>query len=242
MKNFILVLLVLIGTSIDANINSGGEVTAFDHSAWNTLLQAHVSKAGNVNYKGIKKSEAKLDKYLSNLSETIIDEKTWSKDEQLAFWMNAYNAFTVKLILNNYPLKSINDITSPWDKKFFKIGGVKMNLNHIEHKILRVKFNEPRIHFGIVCASFSCPKLHNVAFTGKNTQSLLTSLTKGFVNDTKRNKITAGKIEISELFNWFKGDFTKKGSLIDFLNKYSSVKINAKAKVSHLPYNWSLNE
>lgn len=242
MKNLILGLLVIIGTTVNANGVSGGEVTTFDHSAWNAILKANVSAAGNVNYKGIKKSETKLDVYLSNISTTIIDEKIWNKDEQLAFWMNAYNAFTVKLILNNYPLKSINDITSPWDKKFFKIGGVKMNLNFIEHKILRVKFNEPRIHFGIVCASFSCPKLHNVAFTGENTQGLLTTLTKGFVNDTKRNKITADKIQISELFNWFKADFTKKGSLIEFLNKYSNVKINAQAKVSHLPYNWSLNE
>ncbi|MFT6716812.1 MAG: hypothetical protein ACJA0Q_001460, partial [Saprospiraceae bacterium] len=175
-------------------------------------------------------------------SSTTIDEKIWSKNEQLAFWINAYNAFTVKLILNNYPTKSINDLTKPWDEKFFSIGGIKMNLNHIEHKILRVKFKEPRIHFAIVCASFSCPKLSNKAFTAKNVQVQLATLTKGFVNDTKRNKITANKIEISEIFNWFKGDFTKKGSLIEFLNKYSNVKINAKAKVSHLKYNWSLNE
>ena len=242
MKKLILAFLVIATTNTHANLNSGSEVKSFDHSAWNSLLKVNVSNAGNVNYKGFQKSEAKLDAYLNSISNGSYDDKIWSKNEQLAFWINAYNAFTVKLILNNYPTKSINDITSPWDKKFFKIGGTKMNLNQIEHKILRVKFNEPRIHFAIVCASFSCPKLHNEAFTGKNTQSLLASLTKGFVNDTKRNKIAADKIQISELFNWFKGDFTKKSSLIEFLNQYSNVKINANAKVSHLPYNWSLNE
>jgi hypothetical protein len=242
MKNLILGMVLLIAGTANANQNSGGEVTSVNHSVWNTLLKTNVSAAGNVNYKGIQKSEAKLDTYLNKLSSTTIDENIWSNNEQLAFWINAYNAFTVKLILNNYPTKSINDIGSPWDKKFFKIGGEKMNLNHIEHKILRVKFNEPRIHFAIVCASYSCPKLSNVAFTEKNVQAQLATLTKGFVNDPKRNKITTDKIQISELFNWFKGDFTKKGSLIEFLNQYSTVKINAKAKVSHLPYNWNLNE
>lgn len=242
MKALLLSLVVLISMTSNASQNSGGDAPEFDHSAWNKILTTHVSTQGNVNYKGIKKAEAELDAYLNEISSAVVDEKTWSKNEQLAFWINAYNAFTVKLILKHYPLKSIKDIGSPWDKKFFKIGGKKMNLNHIEHKILRVKFNEPRIHFAIVCASFSCPKLSNKAFTSSNVQNQLSSLTKGFVNDKKRNKITANKIEISEIFNWFKGDFTKKGSLIDFLNRYSLVKIKASAKISHLAYNWNLNE
>ncbi|MFT6717481.1 MAG: hypothetical protein ACJA0Q_002138, partial [Saprospiraceae bacterium] len=108
MKNLILGFIILIGSTVSASQNSGGETTTFDHSAWNALLKANVSEAGNVNYKGIKNSVVKLDAYLNVLSSTTIDEKIWSKNEQLAFWINAYNAFTVKLILNNYPTKSIN--------------------------------------------------------------------------------------------------------------------------------------
>jgi len=242
MKKLLLIAAITFTTTISANQNSGPEVSTFDHSSWNALLQANVSKAGNVNYKGMKKSQAKLDAYLNELSSTTIDEKLWSKDEQLAFWINVYNAFTVKLIVNNYPTKSINSITKPWHTKFFKVGGVKMNLSHVENEILRKKFNEPRIHFAIVCASYSCPKLSNKAFTAANSQSQLATLTKGFINDPKRNKITANKIQLSEIFNWYKSDFTKKSTLIAYLNQYLTVKIKADAKISFLPYNWNLNE
>jgi hypothetical protein len=242
MKKLLLIVAITFATTSIAKQNSGPEVTTFNHSAWNDLLKANVSNAGNVNYKGMKKSQTKLDSYLNELSSTTVDEKLWSKDEQLAFWINVYNAFTVKLIVNNYPTKSINNITKPWDTKFFKIGGVQMNLSHVENEILRKKFNEPRIHFAIVCASYSCPKLSNKAFTAANTQSQLTTLTKGFINDPKRNKISASKVQLSEIFNWYKGDFIKNGTLIAYLNKYLTVKIKANAKVSFLPYNWNLNE
>jgi hypothetical protein len=242
MRNLITALVLMASVTVNANQNSGSEVSFFDHSVWNTLLEANVSAAGNVNYKGIKASETKLDRYLNEVSKTTVDENIWSKNEQLAFWINAYNAFTVKLILNNYPVKSINDIATPWDKKFFKIGGKKMNLNYIEHKILRVKFKEPRIHFAIVCASFSCPKLSNKAFTAQNTQNQLAALTTGFVNDPKRNIIASDHFKISQIFNWFQKDFTQNGSLINFLNKYAKVKISSKAHVSYMKYNWSLNE
>ena len=237
LSNYLMILCCLFFQAV-----LGNENTSFDHGKWNDLLQAHVSEAGNVNYKQFQGSESKLDVYLGEISSAVIDEKIWSKNEQLAFWINAYNAFTVKLILNHYPTKSIKEISSPWDKKFFKIGGKKMNLNTIEHKILRAKFDEPRIHFAIVCASFSCPKLHHKAFTAQNVQANLASLTKEFVNDKKRNVIGAKKVQLSQIFNWFKGDFTKNGSLIDFLNKYADTTINAKAKISYLKYNWALNE
>ncbi|MCB0737229.1 MAG: DUF547 domain-containing protein, partial [Bacteroidetes bacterium] len=131
---------------------------------------------------------------------------------------------------------------SVWKDKFFTIGGVKRSLDEIENQILRKDFTEPRIHFAINCASESCPKLYNQAFTADNLEKNLEKLAKGFVNDTKRNKITASSIEISEIFSWFKDDFTKSGTVIDYLNKYSTTKINKDAKISYLKYDWSLNK
>lgn len=240
MKTFTFLLFtVFAGFSVSA---SGSEPSTFDHSIWNDLLKKHVSDQGNVNYKALQSEQATLKSYLELVSNTSVNEKIWSKDEQLAFWINAYNAFTVQLILNHYPVKSIKKIKSPWDKPFFKIGGKAMSLNHIEHQILRAKFQEPRIHFAIVCASFSCPTLLNQAFTASNVQKLMNQQAIRFVNDPKRNKLSSKKVELSEIFSWFKGDFTKKGSLINFINQYAKVKVNEKAKVSFLPYNWNLNE
>ena len=163
----------------------------------------------------------------------------------MAYWINAYNAYTIKLILENYPLKSIMDIKqkgkSAWKIPFAKVGGKTYTLDHIEHKILRKKLFDPKIHVGVNCASGSCPKLGNKAFTEENVEAELTQLMKDFVNDSSRNKITTKKVKISEIFNWFKSDFTKNGSVIDYLNKYSETEINSKAKISYLKYDWSLN-
>ncbi len=221
-----------------------------NHEPWNQLLKANVSADGKVNYKGFIKEKAKLEAYLKTISENAPDRKTWSKDEQLAYWINAYNAFTVKLIVDNYPVESIKNlgpaikiplVSDVWHYKFFKIGGQESSLDEIEHSILRKEFDEPRIHFAINCASVSCPPLLNEAFEAKTIDAQLDKVAKGFINSS-RNKITPDAIQISSIFSWFKGDFTKNGSLIDFLNRYSKVKIKPNAKVSHLDYNWSLNE
>ena len=145
------------------------------------------------------------------------------------------------MIIDNYPVKSIKDIKQPWDKKFFKIGGEAMSLNQIEHEILR-KMDEPRIHFAIVCASYSCPKLQNEAFTANNLEIQLTNATKEFLADKNRNEISEKSIKISKIFDWFAKDFTQDGSLIDFLNTYTDVTISPKAKKRYLEYNWALNE
>lgn len=221
------------------------------HQIWDQLLKANVSSSGIVNYKGFIKEKAKLEQYLKLISENAPDRKTWSKQEQLAYWINAYNAFTVKLIVDNYPVKSIRDlgpelkiplIKDVWHYKFFKIGGVESSLDEIEHSILRKEFEEPRIHFAVNCASVSCPPLLNEAFMASKLEAQLDKVARGFINDSSRNKITADNAQISSIFSWFKGDFTKKGSLIDFLNLYSKVKIKPTAKISHLDYNWNLNE
>ena len=213
---------------------------AMDHTQWNILLSKYVSKDGKVNYKGFKNDEKALQKYLEVLQKSTPSE-SWSKNEKLAFWINAYNAFTVRLILDHFPVKSIKDIKDPWGKKFIVIGNETYSLEDIEHKILR-KMNEPRIHFAINCASYSCPDLLNQAFTAENMEQQLDATAKQFVNDASKNTISKDEVEISKIFDWFSSDFKKQGSIIDFLNTYSTVEIDKNAKVKYKTYNWSLNE
>ncbi len=210
------------------------------HQSWNALLAKHVSKDGTVNYKGFKQDKIALRAYLKALG-TNMPTETWTYEDKLAYWLNVYNAFTVKLIIDNYPIKSIKDIKDPWDLRFFKLGVKWYTLNDVEHRVLR-KMKDPRIHFGINCASISCPPLLNKAFTAKNVGQELEKLTIAFINDPKQNTITPNKIEISKIFSWFAKDFKRKGSLVSFLNKYSKITINTTAKKSFKPYNWSLNE
>ena len=220
-------------------------VQAFSQtSIFNDLLQKHVSNDGFVDYKSLKNDESKLDNYLTYLDNTTPSD-SWSENKQRAFWINAYNAYTLKLILKNYPLKSIMDIKekgkTAWKIPFAKVGGETYTLDNIEHEILRKELFDPKIHVGVNCASGSCPKLGNVAFTEENIDEELTKLMKAFINDSSRNKITKKKVQISEIFNWFKEDFTKNGSVIDYLNKYSETEIKSNARISYLNYNWSLN-
>lgn len=230
------IFLVAFLTMLIAEVNA-------QTSDWNGELQKYVSNSGNVDYKSWKKSPQKLEAYLVYLNKT--SPNNWSANKEKAFWINAYNAYTVKLILDNYPLKSITDIKengkNAWEIPFAKVGGKTYTLNHIEHEILRKKFEDPRIHVGVNCASYSCPQLGNFAFTEKNVNSSLEKLMKQFINDSKRNKISANKAALSEIFNWFKGDFTKKGTLVTYLNKYSNTKLKANASITFLPYNWNLN-
>ena len=218
------------------------------HQQWDKLLRKHVNKTGLVNYKGFKNDKAELDSYLKLLSISA-PQKSWSKDDQKAYWINAYNAFTVALILKHYPVKSIKDIAgsiykinTPWDIKFITIGGQKYDLNNIEHKILRNQFDDPRIHFALVCASISCPRLRDEAFTVSEINAQLEDAGKEFLNDKSKNNIRADKADLSKYFSWYKGDFTKNGSLVDYVNKYSSTKITSKTKIGSLDYNWGLNE
>lgn len=216
------------------------DVKDVDHSLWNALLKKYVSASGKVNYKGFINDKVALQSYLDLLSEKI-PANDWSKNAKLAYWINVYNAFTVKLIVDNYPLKSINDINNPWKTKFFSLQGKKYSLEEVENDILR-KMNEPRIHFAINCASFSCPNLLNQAYTSSKLESQLQTVTKSFINDTTKNKITSNEIKISEIFNWYAADFkTSNTSIIDYLNKFSTIKIDDNAKVSFMNYDWSLN-
>ena len=235
MKQLVL-LLVLVIISFQLN----AQTTIFDE-----LLQKHVTSDGIVDYASFLKDKEKLNNYITYLENTS-PEKSWSENKQKAFWMNAYNAYTIKTILDNYPIKSIRKISKKgkdaWNIPFAKVGGKTYTLNHIEHNILRANLFDPRIHVGVNCASGSCPKLNNKAFTENNVDTELENLMISFINDPVRNKVdNPKKIALSEIFNWYKGDFTKQGSLIDYLNSYSKTKINVKAKISFLTYDWNLN-
>ena len=218
------------------------------HDLWDELLKDYV-KDGSVNYQLLYENKEQLNTYLGLLQSTV-PLAEWSRKEQLAYWINAYNAFTLKIIVDHYPVKSIKEIggkvqiplvNSTWDIQFIEIGGKVLSLNDIEHRILRKEFNEPAIHFAIVCASKSCPPLRREAYNAINIDEQLNEQALAFINDHSKNHIAANHIEISKIFSWFEGDFIKDGSLIDFLNKYSSTKINQDAKVGYLDYDWTLN-
>lgn len=217
------------------------------HDGWDKLVRKHVASDGLVDYRGFQEDDEDLQQYLDLISANP-PAKSWSEAEQLAYWINAYNAFTVKVIADNYPLESIRDLhTIPgiktiWHKEFFKIGGQPASLNQIEHEILRKEFVEPRIHFAINCASMSCPILRNEAFTAAKLEQQLTEQAEGFLRQPFRNKIAADEIQISKIFRWFAEDFTREGSLVDFLNQYAPVEINQDAEIDYLDYDWSINE
>ena len=220
------------------------------HDLWDELLKAHVREDGLVDYQGFQRDNEKLQKYLTILQDSAPNNK-WGESDQIAYWINAYNAFTVDLILRNYPLESIKDIgssvqipfvNSPWDIKFINIGGKKYDLNNIEHNILRKNFEEPRIHFAIVCASSSCPKLRTEAFTGERLDEQLTEQAREFLSDPSRNVLAQNKIQISRIFKWFGGDFEKKGSIQEFIDQYSDVDVNSGAQIEYLEYDWGIND
>jgi hypothetical protein len=230
-----IISILLLGIFVSSNAQT---------SIFNSLLQKHVDKQGNVDYKGLKSDEVRLNTYIDYLAATS-PEKSWSINKQKAFWINAYNAYTIQLILDNYPLKSITKIKkkgkTAWKIPFAKVGNEVYTLDHIEHEILRKEVFDPKIHVGVNCASVSCPKLANIAFTEENIEAELTRLMKEFINDTSKNKLSEKKVQISSIFDWFKDDFSKNGSVIDYVNTFSEMEINSNAKITYLKYDWSLN-
>lgn len=246
---FITVLFFFTSCNATPDFKSTG-TKPVSHDGWNNLLKKYVSDNGKVNYKGFIKDSTELNKYLKLLSDNPPDENTWNQNEQKAYWINAYNAFTVELIIRHYPLKSIKDIVkinipfvnSPWDIKFIQIGNQKMDLNNIEHGHLRKIFQDPRIHFSIVCASKSCPKLRSEAYSADKLDKQLDDQAKAFLSDKTRNIVTANELKLSKILDWYSMDFPKGEKFIVFLNKYSPVQVNKDAKINYLDYDWSLNE
>ena len=213
-------------------------------NVYDALLKTYVSPKGDVDYKGLRKNHALLDIYINHLANTIPSDK-WSTNEAKAFWINAYNTYTIKLILDSYPLKKITDIKrkgrNAWKIPFATVGKKKYSLDYIEHKILRRWFDDPRIHVALNAASKSGPRFVNFAFTKDNIEKELENLMKDFINDPSKNKITLTQVEVSKIFQWYQEDFTTNNTLVDYLNKYSNIKANDNADVIYLEYNWNLN-
>ena len=240
----------------------------FNHSTWDSLLNKNVimtngGKASVVNYNGMKADKSKLDSYMAATSKVSQSEfNGWSKDEQLAFLINVYNAGTVELVLTKYPnIKSIKDIGgifgSPWKQDFVTLLGKKRSLDDIEHNLIRgsKRYNEPRIHFAVNCASIGCPALLNDAFTGSKLDKQLEQVTSKFLADSSRNRLKGNTLEVSPIFKWYKEDFETNwrgtNDLEGFLARYSSslglsksqtAELKAgKVKIGYTDYNWSLN-
>jgi hypothetical protein len=234
-----------------------------DNTEFTALLKDNV-KDGRVNYKAIKQ-DPRLGNYLSQLSKT--DPKTLSGKDEMAFWLNVYNAFTLKVICDHYPLKSITDLNSPggagglifatiakstiWDKQTIEINGKKYSLNGVENDILRPK-GDPRVHFAMVCAAKSCPPLRNEAFEGAKLNEQLEDQGRDFLAQSKKNSFDFSKktCQISNIFNWFKGDFEKTGkSVLQYVSRFlpkdqgDILLANAGSfSINHTDYDWSLNE
>jgi hypothetical protein len=254
MKHTIIALLLAVllvnGLWACTSPHPVGDTTPVNHDLWNTLLQRHVKENGFVDYKGMKQDSTALNRYLALLSAAQPESKAWSRAEKMAFWINAYNAFTVKLIVDYYPVKSIKDIkrgipfvNTVWDIKFIKIGGKTYDLNNIEHGILRPDFKDARVHAAVNCASYSCPALRNEAYTPEKLEAQLDDAMRTFVNDPLRNRVRGANAEISEIFKWFRGDFTReKGSIRSYLNQYAKEPLGTKGRITHINYDWDLNE
>lgn len=221
------------------------------HLQWTRLLDKHVSQ-GKVDYQGFKNDEAELDRYLGILAAT--DPETLADADQLAYYINAYNSYTVKLILDNFkngkPPASIRKIgglfANPWKISFAVLGGKTYSLDNIEHDIIRVRFKEPRIHFAVNCASKSCPILISEAYEGDTLEKQLETSTREFLENTEHNHLKGDILYVSSIFKWYSEDF-EDGPLAFFLahvtgNLYESLQDGAgRIRVKFLDYDWSLN-
>jgi hypothetical protein len=220
------------------------EIIKIDHSAFNNLLVKYVSNKGMVNYAGLAKEKTALQNYIATLGK--IDASKLSKNEATAYWINAYNAATLDQIIRNLPTTSILKIAGGkvFDNALpYKFNGESLSLNDIEKKkLLGGNLFDVRVHFAVNCAAVSCPTLLNKVYTEENVQSLLTSNTKAALSNPAFNKVNASSASLSKLFDWYKADFVKaEGSIINFINKYSSTKISSNTKIDYLEYNWDLN-
>ena len=229
--------------------NAGGE--AFDHSALDALLKAHVDDKGAVDYDGFKADEAKLDAYLADVAKADYDGLT--RGAKLAYLLNAYNASTIKLILSHGIPASIKDIPDDerWNAKRFDVAGDTYSLNEIEHGLIRPNFKEPRIHFALVCAAVGCPPLRTEAYTGDKLDEQLQSQTRYVFSHDKWLRYRAGgdTIELTSLLKWYGSDFTRTydtDTVLPFVARFvpalrSSLDAGKVPEVEYLDYDWSLN-
>ena len=203
------------------------------------LLSKYVNAAGMVRYSDLKREVAQLEAY----TEALSDDPTFTsgtRDEKLALWINAYNAYTLLMIAKHFPIHSIRKLYEgkPWDVEWIRIGKKTYSLNQIENDIIRPQFNEPRIHFVLNCGALSCPPLQNEVLTAQNLERILEKSTKDFING-KSNLLQENVIYISSIFDWYRTDF---GDVLAFIKKYANQGINPDVKIKYLPYDWTLNK
>jgi hypothetical protein len=242
---FIAGAIILIGVLVCGATVRAGQT---DYRLYEELLQKHV-KNGVVSYQGFKQDEATLDRFLKVLEST--DLKTLSQQEKFAFNINAYNAWTIKLILTGYPgIQSIKDLgsllQSPWKKKIVRVGGDVITLDNVEHNILRSTYKDPRIHFAVNCASKGCPVLQPEPYYPESLDRQLDQSTIGFINDRARNRLEGDTLYVSSIFKWFKEDF--HDGVVPFFLQYAQgdlktrlEQIKNNVKIRYLDYDWSLN-
>ena len=227
------------------------------------MLIDYVNEEGSVHYSALS-TDDRLPKYLALASELDLD--VLSENDRLAFWINLYNVATLKLIVDNYPVKSIRRITplripgisltipkvnSPWEKKFVVVGESRLSLDHIEHDIIRKEFAEPRIHFALVCAARSCPPLRREAYRGLMLNSQLNDQGIKFLTDPSKNRVDEEKarLRLSKIFKWFKEDFGDNDLLVQqYLAPFfdnEQIKSNLEKgtyDIRYLDYDWGLND
>lgn len=225
----------------------GSEV--FDHSSYDQLVAAHVDADGFVDYADLAGRAAELDAYIDSLATATLDNL--GRDERLALLINAYNAFTLRLILDHSPVESIRDIPSKerWDGQRWVLGGETYSLTQIEHELIRPNFREPRIHFALVCAAIGCPRLRSEAYTGELLEHQLEDQTRfTHVNERwlryERGNTT---IELTALYQWYAGDFEQvAGSVLEYVARYDAdlaadLASGHSPTIRYLDYDWSLN-
>ncbi|TXD83526.1 DUF547 domain-containing protein [Subsaximicrobium wynnwilliamsii] len=203
------------------------------------FFKSHVAE-GKVDYDAIAKKPSALNKLMSR-ADAISVSKT-NANAYKAFWINAYNLAVIKGVIDNYPIKSPLDTDGFFDKITYRLAGENLTLNAIENQKLRAQFNEPRFHFVLVCGAIGCPPLIDKAYTPKNLEAQLESQTKLALNNPEFIKVEADAVQLSEIFKWYKEDFVKNGSELDFINQFRSENINPECSISYYPYNWNLNK
>jgi hypothetical protein len=226
----------------------GGDV--FDHSGFDQLLGDHVDGEGFVDYRRLAGRTSELDAYIASIGAANLD--SLGRDERLALLINAYNAYTLRLILDYYPIDSIRDIPGEerWDAERWVLGGETVSLNQLEHEVIRPNFREPRIHFALVCAAIGCPPLRTEAYTGERLEEQLETQTR-FTHASERWVVYRPDddlIELTSLYDWYRGDFEQvAGSILDYVALYREdlrlgLQTGLDIKVRFLDYDWSLNE
>jgi len=243
---FVIFISLVIGTS---GTFRPAQAATVNHAIWAELLNKYIKQAG-VDYTGFKSEEDRLDQYLMVLENT--DSKSLNQSDQFAFYTNAYNAWTIKLILNGYPgVKSIKDLgsflKSPWEKKFVRLDGDVTTLDHIEHNILRPRFKDPRVHFAINCSAASCPPLRPEPYLGDSLDQQLNDSTRSFLNNPSSYRFDGNTLYVSRIFKWFSEDFND--DVLGFYLKYAEGELKKQLaqkkdalQIKYLHYDWSLND